>query len=155
MISSLRPGLALAFATLFAGPAALAAEPKPPMLSAMQAQGVAELARCQRAVYLNRIGRERLSDFLSGEEALRNLDDMARMQDYNRKLDAWFAELAEYFGVEQLVRLMPQDRPEDKAYLGEESSTQAKSRAVVSATVREANVCLSNEDKLRKALSAP
>lgn len=155
MKASSLPGLGLAFAVLLVAPGAQAAEPKFPALSATQAQGVVEFARCQRAVYLNRIGRERLSEFLSGQEALRNIDDMARMQGFNRKLDAWFAELAEYFGVEQLVRLMPPDRAEDKAFLEEESSTEAKSRAVVSATVREANVCLSNEDKLRKALAAP
>ena len=155
MKAPLSPGLALFCAILLAGPAALAAEPTRPSLSPTQVQGVAELARCQRAVYLNRIGRERLSEFLSGNEALRNIEDMARMQEFNRTLDAWFSELAEYFGADQLLPLMPPDRPGDKAFLENERSTEAESRAMVSATARDANVCLSNEEKLRKALAAP
>jgi hypothetical protein len=147
--------LAVAVAVLLAGPATSAAEPAAPVMSAAQAQAVGELGRCLRASYLNRIARERLAPFLSGDEGMRSFDDMERVQDYTDELNDWVAELIEHFGRDQVLRLMPPYPAEDEAFLKEDSSTETKARAVLAATARESNVCIAGEESLRKKLAAP
>ena len=151
----LRPSLALALATLLALPSTRAAEPTLPPLSATQAQAVGELGRCMRAGYLHRVARERLAPFLSGDEAMRNYKDMEQVQNYTDGLNDWFGQLVETFGQDPVLRLMPPYPAEDEAFLKEDSSTEAKARAVVAATVRETNVCIADEEGLRKRLAGP
>ena len=151
----LRTGLALALAALFVLPPARAAEPAPLPMSATQAQAVGELGRCMRAAYLHRIARERLAPFLSGDEAMRNYKDMERVQNYTDDLNDWFGQLVEAFGQDPVLRLMLPYPAEDEAFLQEASSTEAKARAVVAASVREANVCMDGEENLRKKLAGP
>lgn len=147
--------LAMTLGLLLAAPSARAAEPAPPVISTARSQAIAELGRCKRVAYLNKVGRERLSEFLSGKEALRNIDDMTRMQQYDRVLDSWVEELMGAFGAQPVIALMPPLRPEDTRFLESKAYSEPEARAMVDATAREANVCQSNQDKLQAMLAAP
>jgi hypothetical protein len=146
---------ALALALLLAAPAPRSVRAAEPGLSAARSQAIAELGRCKRVAYLNRVGRERLSEFLSGKEALANIEAMSRMQAYDRQLDAWTAELIQAFGAPAVVGLMTPLRPEDERFLASQAYSEPEARTMVDATAREAKACESGQDRLQARLSAP